>query len=109
MQHMDAWLGDLELEGLGLCKRGIMRVENKGHAHLSRFTFRVRYITHSELLRTSGVRRGVGANKSVNRGLPGSQGELPVHHLVTFVTRSRLGLRQTQRRSAVEQASGLFG
>ena len=32
--------------------------------------------THSELLRTSGVRRGVGVNKSVNRGLPGSQGEL---------------------------------
>ena len=32
--------------------------------------------THSELLRTSGVRRGGGVNKSVNRGLPGSQGEL---------------------------------
>ena len=32
--------------------------------------------THSELLRTSRVRRAVGVNKSVNRGLPGSQGEL---------------------------------
>ena len=32
--------------------------------------------THSELLRTSGVRRGVGVNESVKKGHPGSQGEL---------------------------------
>ena len=34
--------------------------------------------THSELLRTSGVRRGVGVNESVKKGHPGSQGPVRV-------------------------------
>ena len=72
---MDSWLG---AGGLGLCKSEIW-VENKG-GPLSRevpcLQIQGEIYTHSELLRTSGVRRGVGVNESVKKGHPGSQGEL---------------------------------